>query len=437
MTPEQLQQRLERLYGLQNLGIKFGLETELDILKRMGNPQDSFASVHVAGTNGKGSVCAMVESVLRSCGLGPVGLYTSPHLVRFNERVRVSGTAVTDQELGDLVELAEQAAKATSEAPGGRVATFFEITTAMAFEHIRRQHARLAVVETGMGGRLDATNVVTPLVSVITAISLEHMAYLGDDLASIAGEKAGIIKEGRPVICARMPEEAAAVVERIARERKAPCVVATDTVSVRRVSQSLAGQKVKIESGAGDYGTALLPLLGRHQLENCATAVAALEIVMEELGRDLDPSTVQAGLAATRWPGRLHVLSEDPVMILDGAHNPGAGQALSATLKELIKRRPLGLVLGMCRDKDAAGFVKQFAGMTKKCWVVPLRTERSLPTQELGEIVRRVGLEAEPVGLSEGLQAAEAWARREGGAVCIAGSLFLVGEVLELKGIEV
>ncbi len=205
-----LKKSLEDLYKRRTFGIKPGLDRMNDLLRRMGNPQSHFVAAHVAGTNGKGSVCAIIESLLRAAGVS-TGLYTSPHLVRLNERIQAGGECVTDDELTDLIHFVAPLADAAG-AEHGEV-TFFEYVTAMAFEHYRRKQVRLVVLETGMGGRLDATNVVTPLVSVITGISLEHTAYLGKTLAAIAGEKAGIIKPGRPVVCGNMPEEAMRVVD--------------------------------------------------------------------------------------------------------------------------------------------------------------------------------------------------------------------------------
>jgi dihydrofolate synthase/folylpolyglutamate synthase len=421
---------LKKLYALRSFGIKPGLEPVGGLLAGLGDPQRTFAAIHVAGTNGKGSVAAMLDAVLRAAGFR-VGLYTSPHLVRFNERIRTGGVAIADEALADLFDTLEPIA-ATLEARGIQ-ATFFEFTTAMAFEYFRRERVQIAVVETGLGGRLDATNVVLPLLSIITRVGLDHMAYLGDTIEAIAGEKAGIVKEGRPVICGAMPEAARAVVRRTALERHAPFVDAVEAASVRRVSQSLAGQKVHIGTEGADYGTITLRLLGRHQLENVATVMAALE-VMGDVGRlVVEPAAVKTGLAAARWPGRLEVLSEQPPVILDGAHNPDAAGALAAALKELFRHRPLALVWGMCRDKDALGFSAELGGLVRVCWPVALATERSRTQAELGNIARSRGWDVRLAGLAEALVQAEQWAREQDGVVCIAGSLYLAGEVLALR----
>lgn len=416
------------MYALRTFGIKPGLETILALLERLGNPHHAFATIHVAGTNGKGSVCAMLESVLREAGLR-VGLYTSPHLVRFNERIKVDGAEIPDKNLAALFE--DMEAHAAGVAAEGREATFFEFTTALAFEYFRRCKVQVAVVETGMGGRLDATNVVLPLISVITRIGLEHTAYLGDTIEAIAGEKAGIVKTGRPVVCGATPDEALAVIRNVAQARKATFVNAAEAVSVRRVAQDMDGQKVSISGGEVNYGPVLMVLLGRHQLENCATVVATLETLATCSPLAIPGEVIRAGLSKAVWPGRLQILSREPPMVLDGAHNPDGAHTLAASLKELFKKRKIALIWGMCDDKDALGFAKAMgASSVRKCWAVPIDTERSQSPDKLVQIARTEGWDAVPASLSEAMRQATNWAREHDGAVCIAGSLFLAGEVL-------
>lgn len=427
---QNLQKSLERLYALRTFGIKPGLEMTLELLNRLGNPHHSFAAIHVAGTNGKGSVCAMLDSVLRQTGLR-VGLYTSPHLVQFNERIRVNGVMISDEELADLFSDMEVQAKEVSSA--GREVTFFEFTTVLAFEYFKRKNVQVAVVETGMGGRLDSTNVLTPLISIITRIGLDHTAYLGDTLEAIAGEKAGIIKSGRPVVCGATPDEAMAVIQAAARTGKAHLVDVTQSVSVRRVSQDLNGQKVAITSGEVDYGTVTLKLLGKHQLENIATVIAALETLSGCSPLKIPVELIRAGLAATRWPGRLEVLEQIPPMILDGAHNPDGARALAVTLKELLKGKKVGLIWGMCDDKDALGFAKAMGAIVKQCWIVPINSERNANPRKLLQIAKTEGWMVGTTSLPEALGLAKEWALVNDGVVCIAGSLFLAGDVLGMR----
>lgn len=284
-----------------------------------------------------------------------------------------------------------------------------------------------------MGGRLDATNVVTPLVAIITRIGLEHTAYLGNTIAAIAGEKAGIIKRGRPVVCGAMPSEAGDVMRAVAVERGAEFVDAAGAAVVCRVSQSFAGQKVSASTPSADYGTFTMSLLGRHQLENCATALAAIDCIRGQ-GIAMPSDVVAMGLAGTRWPGRLEVLSETPPVLLDGAHNPDGARVLGAALKELCRKKKVGLVWGMCDDKDAQGFAHALGGIVNHCWAVPLQTERSMSPDRLVSLAEGEGWVAESESLDNALRHAMEWAVAENGAVCVAGSLFLAGEVLQLEG---
>ena len=422
---------LERLYKRQTFGIKPGLEVIEALLKKLGNPERSFGCIHVAGTNGKGSVCAMLDSVLRSAGLR-VGLYTSPHLVSFNERICVGGALVGDTELAGLIDRIEQVASEVADELK-REPTFFECGTAMAFDYFRTKGVKLAVVEVGMGGRLDATNVITPLVSVITRVSLEHIMYLGKDVESIASEKAGIIKPGRPVVCGATDEKALAVIRRVAKERNSPFYSADENAGIGVVSCELSGQKLKVETANASYGTIKLPLVGPHQIENLATVITTLEVLGDLIEHDIGNEKVRAGIEATRWNGRFQVLKTDPYVILDGAHNPGAAEVLAETIHRMLRGKPVGLITGMCGDKDVQGFVKPFGSMVKKMWVVPVNSERNMTASQIVSAGRGMGWSVSESTLREAIIEAEKWAASAGGAVCIAGSLFLAGEVLAMR----
>ena len=432
MEPENhfsLDAALESLYGRSAHNIKLGLELETELLERMGNPHMRMPHIHVAGTNGKGSVCAMIESVLRAAAY-KTGLYTSPHLVRFNERIRVAGRCISDEELAALCVEIERQEKYLSRRP-----TFFEFTTAMAFEHFNRRQVEVSVLETGLGGRLDATNVVMPLVSVITRIDIEHTRYLGKTMEEIATEKSGIIKPGRAVLCGFMPDEARAVVGRITRERGSKLILVEDAVSIRRTGQTLCGQKIKIETASASYGSVLLPLLGKYQLENAALAVAALDFLNDSSPFVVDENAMKKGLEGVRWPGRCQILSEDPLIVLDVAHNPNGAKALVESLKELARGRKLGLVIGLLSDKDCRGVMKPFSTMVKKCWAVQIRNERGMPLADLLACIRNAGIPVEGRPLAEALSEAKAWAKANNAAVCIAGSLYLAGDVLKAEGL--
>ncbi|MBN1269462.1 MAG: bifunctional folylpolyglutamate synthase/dihydrofolate synthase [Kiritimatiellae bacterium] len=425
---------LARFYRRTVEGIRPGLEIESVLLERLGHPETSLAVVHVAGTNGKGSVCAMIEAVARAGGL-KTGLYTSPHLVTFNERIRVNGACISDEDLAGHLERMEALADEIASEPGRRGATFFELGTAMAFEHFRRAAVELAVIETGMGGVWDATNVVRPVVAVITRIDIDHTNYLGTTLEEIAGEKSGIIKPGRPVVVGPMPDAARAVLLSKAREERAPVVRAEEAVTVSRRDQTLDGQRLSIQTANGAHVSLRLPLLGRHQVENVAIAVAAIEQVWAEAGGELDPAAVKKGLEDVNWPARLQVLQKDPLVLLDGAHNPGGARSLAEALDELASGRRIALVAGFMRDKDSVGFMRILAPRLAKCWAVPVGVERAMGPGDVAASMRAGGVKDVTVAASvaSALEDAVGWARAGGGVVCIAGSLYLAGEVLVLK----
>lgn len=423
---------LEKLFRRTALGIKPGLEVTEALLAELGNPHRKTPCVHVAGTNGKGSVAAMIESVLRAAGI-KTAFYTSPHLVHFNERFRISGQPIPDDELAILLAKVEEAAGSVSRKHGLRPATFFEISTALAFEYFAQKKAEFSIIETGMGGTWDSTNVITPLVSVITRIGMDHMEYLGNTLELIAGEKSGIVKPGVPVVFGAMPDEASAVILRRARELHAPAVEAAKYVSVHRQRQDFDGQRLKIETQQGACPPVLLPLLGDHQLENTAIAVAAVETLAERLGTQLEPDVIKKGLEKTFWPARCQILSRDPLVILDGAHNEDGGAALARTLKSLKGKRPLRLIVSILADKDADGFLKSFSRLAEHAWAVQLHCERARPVSDLAAVLRRHDIPCETAAVPEALAAARKWASENDGLVCIAGSLYLAGEVLKLE----
>ncbi len=430
MDDNALPAALARLYARHTLGIKFGLEAERALLARLGDPHAGLRCLHVAGTNGKGSVCAMLESVYRAAGFR-TGLYTSPHLVRFNERIAVVGAPIADADLWPLVQEVEAAAEEVGAALGQPL-TFFEVSTAAAFLHFARCGVDVVVLETGMGGRLDATNVVTPLVAAITTIGLEHQAYLGPDRTSIAGEKAGIIKPGRPVVSGVRDPDAAAVVRAAARACGAPLVEAWEAVSVRSLARDWDGQKLAIAGASGLGGTVRLPLLGGHQGDNVALVLTVLEAAMDAGGPPLEWPAIKRGLEAVRWPGRLQVWRRDPVVLLDGAHNPAAAERLAETWHQYAPRQPVALVCGMCADKDARAFFRALAGPVKAVWLTPVASDRNMDASALRAAAAAGDWVIREAPLNTAMAEATDWAKTHGGLVCVAGSLFLVGEVLAM-----
>jgi len=421
---------LERLFHRNLHVIKLDLEPMQVLMGILDHPEKKLICLHVAGTNGKGSVCAMLASILRKQGYR-TGLYTSPHLVRFNERIQIDGKEIGD---GELKELIDEIESATARLPalGHRDATFFEFTTALAFLYFARKKCELVVLETGMGGRLDATNVVIPALSIITSIGLEHTAYLGDTLAKIAGEKAGIIKPGRPVVVGPVPEEAFTVIAGKARDAGAPLLAASELVHVAERSVSLEGQKLELASEQETYGTVMLPLPGRHQAANAAITVAALECLHRDVGIAVSNEAIKQGLAATVWPARGQLLSKDPPVILDGAHNPEAAQVLGAWIKRVARKKPVGLVLGFLADKDPAVFFQALGLPVQRLWIVPLESDRAMP---VGEVARRLSFVPHTrvaAGVGEALAQSRLWAHEEKGLVVITGSFYLAGETLRM-----
>ena len=404
-----------RLFARRSFGVKPGLGTMRALLSRLGDPQSSFRVLHVAGTDGKGSVCEMLHSVLRACGIR-AGLYTSPHLVRFRERIRIGAEEIGEDALGALVEEVEKAAADVA-------------------LHFAREGVRLAVAEVGMGGRLDATNALPSAVSVVTRIGLDHTQWLGDTLEKIALEKAGIARKGVPLVLGAMPEEAAAAACRRAAETGAPVVLAPEAVSVRRTGGDLRSQTLAVASEETDYGRVELGLAASYQIENAATAVAALETFGRAISVALPADAVRKGLAGARVRARFQLLSDDPPVILDGAHNPCAAAALVSALKAAKAGRSVRLVCGMCEDKDSAGFLREIAPVAGKVWTVPLATPRGRAPETLAALARGAGIRETAVAPSveSGLAAARADAAAAGRPVVVAGSLYLAGEILAAR----
>jgi len=414
-----LESSISSLFKRTALGIKPGLEVTQALLEKLGNPHRGLKVIHVAGTNGKGSVCAMIESVLRASGK-KTGLYTSPHLLRFNERFRVNGQKISNADLEKLIADVETAARTLDTRP----ATFFEMSTAIAFEHFKRSGVDYAVIETGMGGRWDATNVVQPVISVITRIALDHADYLGDDLEKIAWEKAGIIKEGAPVICGPMPVEAEAVVYKEAADKKVLILGSDEAVYIEVLETRRTDQLIDIQASGQGYRNVLLPFGGSYQLENCGIAVAALEDLSDIEGIRLQ---IKRGLEQVKWPGRFQMLSMKPPMIFDGAHNPNAAVTLFRTLGEIFPKFGNGFVFGFMKDKDVAGFFESIAPSVEKAWAVTLPGERAMSAEKIVELGKAAGIDIES---AENPQAAIDWVNDgKKRLLCFAGSLFWAGEL--------
>ena len=378
------------LYSTRESSIKFGLEKTHRLLDALGRPDKNLRFLHVAGTNGKGSVCAMLDAILRRSGYR-VGLFTSPHLKDFRERIRVDGEMISESDAAVGLSRIRGAVEEWENGP-----TFFEIATILALDYFAERRCDFVVLETGMGGRLDSTNAVTPLVSVITPIAMDHMSWLGETLPEIAGEKAGIIKNGVPVVSAPQAPEAASVLVAKALECGAP---------LKFVSAPLSGE---------------IALAGHHQKWNAALAVAALQAA----GVACSEECISDALAGVSWPARFQFLSDR--LVLDGAHNIHSARALVETWREVFQDERATVVFGALQDKEYEGMLKVLAEIASDFVFVPVRNERSATVESFS------GFDLVPSAIAENLPTGLALALSGSHPVLVTGSLYLAGEVLEL-----
>jgi dihydrofolate synthase / folylpolyglutamate synthase len=408
---------LATMFGLRRFGIKLGLETIETILSALGDPQHGYRSIHIAGTNGKGSVATMLSTILMEAGFR-VGRYTSPHLESFNERICIDNAPIDD----DAVVSAYDRVQAIQNLK--RQPTFFEFTTAMALDEFDRRKVDWAIIETGMGGRLDATNTIHPAVSVITNISLEHKLYLGDTIAAIADEKAGIIKPGIPVVAGVTQSSAKARIGSKADLHQAPLYLKGRDFRCRR-----AGDSSFTYYGMDHTWPRLrLSLHGSHQVDNAALALAVCEILMRSGQADIPFEAIRNGLKNACWPGRLEVVHEAPHLILDGAHNLMAARMLARHLKERYKDRQITLVVGVLDDKPYESILKDLAGPCRRAIVTQPEINRAVPAGQLAATARKYFNDVEMVPeIHQAIQKAIRDADPDD-IICVAGSLYVVGE---------
>jgi dihydrofolate synthase/folylpolyglutamate synthase len=404
---------IQFLYGLRLFGAKFGLENTFKLAALAGNPQDRLRFIHVAGTNGKGSTCAMLESIYRAAGLR-VGLFTSPHLISFRERIQVNRQLIPEvavvRLVGELQPLLEQF-------PTGHHPTFFEVVTVMALKFFAEQKCDLVIWETGLGGRLDATNIVMPLTAVITNIALDHQQWLGDTIEKIAAEKAGIIKPGVPVITAADEPEALAVIEKTARGKNAPLI---------KVAQAS-----RLHAAAG---TAALSLMGDHQQLNGALAAATVKTLQNKI--PVNEAVVRTGLETVNWPGRLQLVTRPSgqKILLDGAHNVAGAKVLRQALEKYFGGTRRLLILGVLQDKDWRHICETLAPLAVRISTVSVSSERTADARELAAACRAVNSTAEIVACDSLREALGKIASDD--FVVVTGSLYLVGEALESFGLS-
>jgi dihydrofolate synthase/folylpolyglutamate synthase len=404
-----------------------GLARIEQLLEAMGNPHTRFPAVHIAGTKGKGSAAAMCEACLRAAGYR-TGFYISPHLHTFRERIQVSGRKIAREDVVALVEEARPLIESTSGV------TYFEAITALGFLYFARSEVDAAVVEVGLGGRLDATNVLMPEVSVITSLSLEHTYLLGDTLAEIAYEKAGIIKPGIPVVSAPQQAEAIQVIEAISQKRQAPLVEVGRDWDYQPGPADLDGQtfSVRRTTGSGSEldGEYAIPLIGRHQLENATGAIATLDILRQR-GFHIPVEAVQDGLRSVYWPGRMEILSREPLVVADGAHNTYSAQVLRIALEEWFPERRWMIIFGASADKDVAGMLEVLMPISDYLIVTRSDHPRAAAPVKLADIAASVGGGAEVSvsvrkAIRRGLTMMD-----PGSGLLVTGSLHLVADARE------
>ncbi len=412
---------LDYLYSLHRFGVKLGLEPITAILTRLGNPQHQYPTLHIAGTNGKGSTAAMLSAMLQAGGYR-VGLYTSPHLIDFRERIRVQNVYISEEHVCDLV------AKLRVEAQAFGSLTFFEFTTSMAFQYFLDQEVDIAIIEVGLGGRYDATNVLAPLGVLITGIGFDHEVYLGNTLPKIAREKAGIVRQSVPVIVGDMPDEVYPVFDEVAHSCGAPLYrygehfsfleTTSNMFTYRGLEDTISGLKTNLP--------------GRHQMHNAACALAVLESATKDRF-PLSGEAIKSGLQRVQWRGRLDIIQHDPMVVLDGAHNPGGARVLFDFLQSQLHDCPgrkLIVVFGMMQDKNHREYVQILLPLIDTLILTQPHMNRAAAVEELKDVIlpSEVKLHMVPDSWQAYGQAQQLANHTD--LICVTGSLFLVGEIL-------
>ncbi|MBI4267408.1 MAG: bifunctional folylpolyglutamate synthase/dihydrofolate synthase [Chloroflexi bacterium] len=436
MITTQYQQALDYIYSFIDYerqprphdAAHYDLRRVEELLSRLGNPHRKARTVHIAGTKGKGSVAAMIASVLTASGY-KTGLYTSPHLHIFNERIRVDDKLIADEEVVALIEKLRPEVEAVNrKATYGRLTTF-EVMTALCFAYFAEKEVDVQVIEVGLGGRLDATNVIQPEVSIITSISLDHTEVLGDTVAKIAAEKAGIIKPDITVVIAPQVAEAEEVIEEACRGRQARLIKVGHEVTWQRLGFDLDRQSLLVKGRLDSYELSI-PLLGQHQLQNAATSIAVLEVLREK-GFHVSPDSITRGLSQVKWPGRLQILSRHPLVVVDGAHNPDSARKLRQALEQYFNFDRAILILGVSSDKNLTGIITELAPLFDKVIATHSIHPRAMATMSVVAELQRQGVAAQATeDISTALPLALSLAG-EKDLICVTGSLFVVAAAIE------
>ncbi len=415
---------IDFLFKLEKSGIKLGLERTRNLLEAIGSPQDSFRSFHIAGTNGKGSVASIIHSILFSSGY-KTGLFTSPHLVCFRERIRSNGECISEEDLVEIVSDIRDHIVATG-------ASFFEACTAIAFDYFRRKSVEIAVVEVGMGGRLDSTNVINPVVSLITSIDYDHTEYLGKTLSKIAFEKAGIIKHGVPTVCGIMKPSAIKAIEKVAMARDSSIYCLGRDATYKVISAGLEGSSFEY-SGLGESRRFRIGLCGLHQIQNASLSLLATEVASDR-GIKIKPKAFKQGLSRARWPGRFDLICQEPLIVVDAAHNVAGIRALVDTLSG-VNFKPDVIVFGVLRDKEYLAMLRLLASTTRRFVFTKPNSPRALPLRKLAEAADLLGLSYFATSnIDRAIK--EACSTATGGKILVCGSIYLIGDVMKALGYD-
>jgi len=417
----------ERLPGSRSR-VNYDLRRMDELLERLGNPHLKSRTIHIAGTKGKGSVAAMIASALTASGY-ITGLFTSPHLHFYNERIMVNGAPIPDEELVDIVEKVKPEIEAVNRDDRYGQLTTFEITTAIGFTCFAERNVDFQVIEVGLGGRLDATNVVHPDVCVITAISYDHTEVLGNTLAEIAGEKAGIIKPGSVVISSPQAEEADLVIKQVCHENQARLVKVGRDITHNFIGSEYDRQSVTIHGNDADYNLTI-PLLGKHQLDNAAVSIAVLEALVAQ-GFNLTAESIKTGLENVKWEARLQILNRNPLVIADGAHNTESAMRLRQAIEQYFKYKKAILIIGLSADKNSAGIFSELVPIFDTIIVTRSIHPRAMSTDIIVKELSRQGIQAsETDDISTALPLALQMAGEED-LICVTGSLFVAAGAIE------
>ena len=416
------EQALEYIHGTSNFFCKPGLERIRELCQGLGNPQDKLKFIHIAGTNGKGSVSCMLSSVLKEAGY-KVGLYTSPYILEFNERMRVNGENIPNDRLSSLTEKAKAIADKMTDRP-----TEFELITAIAFQYFHEEECDIVVLEVGMGGRLDATNIINaPLLSVITGIALDHTAFLGDTIEQIAGEKAGIIKQNSKVIFGGEDSVSEAVIAKNAHDMQSE-LYKIDYSDLKINSMSLEGTSFNF----GAYKDIMIGMLGSYQPRNASLVLAALDL-LNDSGLSIGENAIRDGLLKAKWPARFEIINNNPLVIFDGAHNPqGIGVAVDS-IKRYFSDKRVVVLSGVLRDKDYATIAKSISEIALCAYTITPENPRALTADKYARIISDNGVDALPCqSIGEAIELAIKKAKEENTALICLGSLYTYGEVISV-----